>query len=173
MFTIGTPAFLLAMEPNKKIIKAHLLTNVFLKALQAGLTDVVMVGMLVIYGEGFGVSQEEISVTATLLLEIVGLQILMQLSKPMNVFRGIVWGGMSAGLLLSASVRGGWCGIEEVTIKSILLLIVFAIATLPVFTQLCTTLPVFTQLCRLVEKLELYFEQHRMKSRRVQIIKGK
>ena len=163
MFTIGTPAFLLAMEPNKKIIKGHFLTNVFLKALPAGLTDVVMVGMLVIYGEVFGVSQEEISVTATLLLAIVGLQILMQLSKPMNVFRWIVWGGMSAGLLLSAIFMGGWFGIEEVTIKSILLLIVFAIATLPVFTQLC----------RIVEKLEIYFEQHRMKSRRVQRRKGK
>ncbi len=210
MFTIGTPAFLLAMEPNKKIIKGHFLTNVFLKALPAGLTDVVMVGMLVIYGEVFGVSQEEISVTATLLLAIVGLQILMQLSKPMNVFRWIVWGGMSAGLLLSAIFMGGWFGIEEVTInvglqilmqlskpmnvfrwivwggmsaglllsaifmggwfgieevtiKSILLLIVFAIATLPVFTLLC----------RIVEKLEIYFEHHRMKSRIVRRRKGK
>lgn len=33
MFTIGIPAFFLALEPNKNIIKGHFLTNVFLKAL--------------------------------------------------------------------------------------------------------------------------------------------
>ena len=32
MFTIGVPAFFLALEPNKNIIKGHFLTNVFLKA---------------------------------------------------------------------------------------------------------------------------------------------
>ena len=31
MFTIGIPAFFLALEPNKKIIKGHFLTNVFMK----------------------------------------------------------------------------------------------------------------------------------------------
>ena len=35
MFTIGIPAFLLAMEPNKKMIEGHFLTNVLLKALPA------------------------------------------------------------------------------------------------------------------------------------------
>ena len=42
MFTIGIPAFLLAMEPNKKMIEGHFLTNVLLKALPGrtyGCTD--------------------------------------------------------------------------------------------------------------------------------------
>ena len=36
MFTIGIPAFLLAMEPNKKMIHGNFLSNVLLKALPAG-----------------------------------------------------------------------------------------------------------------------------------------
>lgn len=135
------------------MIKGHFLTNVFLKALPAGLTDVVMVGMLMVFGIVFGVSSEEISVTATLLLAIVGLQILFQLSKPMNAFRWVVWCGMLAGLLLSAVFAGQWFGVEEVTLKSGLLLVIFAIATLPVFTQLV----------RLVERIERLFEQHHQK----------
>lgn len=156
MFTIGTPAFLLAMEPNRRIIKGHFLTNVLLKALPAGLTDVIMVGMLMLFGIVFGVSSEEISVTATLLLAIVGLQILFQLSKPMNTFRWVVWCGMLVGLLISAIFAGGWFGLEEITLKSVLLLIVFAVATLPVFTQLV----------KIVEKIELFFEQYHMKRKR-------
>lgn len=46
MFTIGMPAFFLALEPNKNIIKSHFLTNVFLKALPAALTDV---GFMILY----------------------------------------------------------------------------------------------------------------------------
>ena len=99
MFTIGIPAFLLAMEPNKKMIEGHFLTNVLLKALPAGLTDVLIVGFLTVFGQTFGMSNEEISTAATLLLAIVGLMILFKISKPMNVFRWIVWSAMVAGLL--------------------------------------------------------------------------
>ena len=50
MFTIGIPAFFLAMEPNKNIIKGHFLTNVFLKALPAAITDAAVVAAMVIFG---------------------------------------------------------------------------------------------------------------------------
>ena len=137
MMTIGTPAFLLAMEPNKNLIKGKFLTNVLLKALPAGLTDVIMVGLLILFGSVFGVSSEEISITATLLLAIVGLQILFELSKPMNIFRWIVWFGMLFGLLICVLFMGELFGINQVTLKSGLLLLVFAFATMPVFNHLC------------------------------------
>lgn len=156
MITIGTPAFLLAMEPNKNLIKGHFLTNVFLKALPAGLTDVVMVGMLVLFGYVFRVSAEEISVTATLLLAIVGLQILLKLSKPMNVFRWIVWFGMLAGLLICVIFMGNFFGIEQVTAKSGLLLVVFAFATIPIFNQLSD----------IIKRVEIFFEEMHLKHKR-------
>ena len=55
MFTIGVPGFFLAFQPNKERIQGHFLSNVFLKALPAGLTDVLMVGALVVFGKTFGV----------------------------------------------------------------------------------------------------------------------
>ena len=137
MMTIGTPAFLLAMEPNKNLIKGKFLTNVLLKALPAGLTDVIMVGLLILFGNVFKVSSEEISITATLLLAIVGLQILFELSKPMNIFRWVVWSGMMIGLLICVLFMGELFGISQVTVKSGLLLLVFAFATMPVFNHLC------------------------------------
>ena len=53
MFTIGVPAFFLALEPNKNRIKGHFLTNVFLKALPAAITDALAVGSLVMFGQTF------------------------------------------------------------------------------------------------------------------------
>lgn len=156
MFTIGTPAFLLAMEPNKNRIKGRFLTNVFLKALPAGLTDVIIVGLLILYGHVFEVSSEEISITATLLLAIVGLQILMQLSKPMNVFRWVVWFGMLAGLLVCVIFMGELFGVEQITLKSGLLLLVFAFATIPVFNQLSN----------IIRRVEIFFETLHLKHKK-------
>ena len=51
MFTIGVPAFFLALQPNKDLIKGHFLPNVILKALPAALTDVLAVGSLVVFGQ--------------------------------------------------------------------------------------------------------------------------
>ena len=131
MFTIGIPAFLLAMEPNKKMIEGHFLTNVLLKALPAGLTDVLIVGFLTVFGQTFGMSNEEISTAATLLLAIVGLMILFKISKPMNVFRWIVWSAMVAGLLFCVIFLKNLFGIGVMTRKCCMTLIVFAVATEP------------------------------------------
>lgn len=131
MFTIGIPAFLLAMEPNKKMIEGHFLTNVLLKALPAGLTDVLIVGFLTVFGQTFGMSNEEISTAATLLLAIVGLMILLKISKPMNVFRWIVWSAMVAGLLFCVIFLKNLFGIGVMTRKCCMTLIVFAVATEP------------------------------------------
>lgn len=131
MFTIGIPAFLLAMEPNKKMIEGHFLTNVLLKALPAGLTDVLIVGFLTVFGQTFEMSNEEISTAATLLLAIVGLMILFKISKPMNVFRWIVWSAMVAGLLFCVIFLKNLFGIGVMTRKCCMTLIVFAVATEP------------------------------------------
>lgn len=131
MFTIGIPAFLLAMEPNKKMIEGHFLTNVLLKALPAGLTDVLIVGFLTVFGQTFGMSNEEISTAATLLLAIVGLMILFKISKPMNVFRWTVWSAMVAGLLFCVIFLKNLFGIGVMTRKCCMTLIVFAVATEP------------------------------------------
>ena len=62
-----------------------------MKALPAGLTDVLAVGALVVFGRTFGVASEDISTAATMLLAIVGFLILFKICQPMNVIRGGVW----------------------------------------------------------------------------------
>lgn len=136
MFTIGVPAFFLALEPNKNIIKGHFLTNVFLKALPAALTDVLAVGALVVFGRTFGVDSKDISTAATMLLAIVGFMILYHISAPMNVLRSVILGGCIAGLLFCSIFLNDLFAITGMTTKCIMLFVVFAIATEPVLRYL-------------------------------------
>ncbi len=136
MFTIGIPAFLLALESNKKLIEGHFLTNVLLKALPAGLTDVLIVGFLTIFGQVFEMNSDEISTTATLLLAIVGIMILYKISQPMNAFRWVIWFGMIAGLLICIFFVSNLFAISNLSIKGGMVLVIFAIATEPVLRYL-------------------------------------
>ena len=136
MFTIGIPAFFLALEPNKNIIKGHFLTNVFLKALPAAITDAVAVGALVIFGKTFGVGETDISTAATMLLAIVGFMILYKISAPMNMLRTAILTGCIAGLLFCSIFLNDLFAITGMTTKCIMLFIVFAIATEPVLRYL-------------------------------------
>lgn len=132
MFTIGIPAFFLALQPNNNRIEGHFLTNVLLKALPAGLTDVLVVGALVIFGQEFAVSSIDISTACTMLLAIVGFMILYKISRPMNRLRWIIWLGSIAGLLLCSIYLGDLFGITGMSRRCVMLFLVFSIATEPI-----------------------------------------
>ena len=136
MFTIGTPAFFLALQPNKEMIRGRFLTNVFLKALPGGLTDVLVVGALVIFGQVFEVDSSDIATAATILLAIVGFMILYRICQPFNILRGIVWGGCLAGFVACAFFLPDLFAITGMSVKCIMLCVVFAIVTEPVLRYL-------------------------------------
>lgn len=132
MFTIGTPAFLLALQPNKNIIQGHFLSNVMIKALPAGITDFLVVGALVIFGQVFGVAESDISTACTMLLAIVGFMILYHISKPMNALRWCIWGGCIAGLIICSLFLSDLFAVGKMSGKCIMLFVLFAIVTEPV-----------------------------------------
>ena len=150
MFTIGIPSFFLALEPNKNIIEGHFLTNVFLKALPAALTDVLAVAALVVFGQTFGVNPTDISTAATMLLAIVGFMIMYKISAPMNLLRRMVMGLCIAGLLFCSIFMPELFAITGMSTKCIMLFVVFSIATEPVFRYLTY---IFTNVRRLYRKL--------------------
>ncbi len=147
MFTIGIPAFFLALEPNKNRIKGHFLTNVFLKALPAAITDALAVGALVIFGRTFEVDSTAISTAATMLLAIVGFMILYKISAPMNKIRTAILAGSAACLVFCSIFLNDLFAITGMTTECVMLFVVFAIATEPVLRYLTV----------LVGKLRFYY----------------
>ena len=136
MFTIGIPGFFLAFQPNKDVIKGHFLTNVVLKALPAGLTDVLAVAAMAVFGQTFGLGETDISTAGTMLLAIVGFMILFKICEPFNWLRGCVWGGSVIGLLGCSIFLPKLFAITGMSTKCIMLFVVFSIATEPLFRYL-------------------------------------
>jgi HAD ATPase, P-type, family IC len=133
MFTIGVPAFFLALEPNHSIIKGNFLHNVLFAAFPAGLTNFIAIGAMVVFGKVFEVDSLVISTCSTVLLAVVGLMILFQISKPMNALRWTIWLAMMAGLIFSSFFLSDLFSIYPLSLEGGMLLVVFAIVTEPIF----------------------------------------
>lgn len=136
MFTIGVPGFLLALEQNKDRIKGHFITNVMLKALPGGLTDVIAVGALVVCGEVFCISDASIGTIATLVLSVVGFMILFKISEPLNGMKYAVIIGNIAGLVFSGFFLKKLFALTDLSNICILLMIVFGFAAGSLFRNL-------------------------------------
>ena len=136
MFTIGTPAFLLALEHNTRRIKGRFMTNVLFKALPAGLTDFFIVSALIIFSVEFGVDKDDVSTASVMLMAVVGFMILYRVSVPMNRWRLGIFFTMLVGFLFCIAFMKGLFAISYISVKCGMLLAVFAIASEPIFRYL-------------------------------------
>lgn len=136
MFTIGIPSFILALEPNKNTIRGHFLTNVFVRALPAGLTDFIVVSALVMFCREFAVDLDCLSTSCTIIIAIVGFMILYRIAKPMNVWHILLMVGVVGGWLFCMFFARPFFGITDISRQCAMLMVIFAIITEPMLRYL-------------------------------------
>lgn len=145
LFTIGLPSFFLALEQNKQRIQGNFLLTVMGKAIPGGITDMLIVGALVVCGTIFKLSETDISTTATLLLIVVGFMVLYKISSPMNRFRQIIFCSSFAGMLIFSLFFSKLFSLTKISPTSILLLVILFFTAESIFRFL-------TKLSELISK---------------------
>ena len=150
MFTIGIPSFVLALEPNKDLIRGHFLTNVLVRALPAGLTDFIVVSGLVIFCREFQVDLDCLSTSCTILVAIVGFMILHRIARPMNTGHIVMLVGVIAGWVLCMLFGGSFFGITGISKQCEMLMVIFAIITEPVLRYLSLIVEWISARCRMI-----------------------
>lgn len=136
MFTIGLPGFLLSQLPNRDLIRGKFMNNVLLRAMPAALTDFIVVASLVVFGEVFDVSSVDISTACAILMAIVGFMILHEIIKPMNLYKYIIIWICMAGMLFCLIFLRDLFGITGMSMRCIMLFVVFSITTEPILRYL-------------------------------------
>ena len=150
IFTIGIPAFFLALQPNKSLIKGDFLLNVVLKALPTGLTDFIVVTLITIYGNFTGLAHEQTATAATLVLLTVGMAALIRVCMPFDMIRVMVCIAMAGGIVISM----------------IFLRPLFAMVVLKGLTRNLTiimmilSIPLYRYVCRMTAWLIDFLENH-------------
>ncbi|MCH4167607.1 MAG: cation-translocating P-type ATPase [Streptococcaceae bacterium] len=151
LFTIGLPSFLLALEPNNQRIKGSFILNILRKAIPGGITDMLIVGSLVICGAVFKFSNGDISTTATLLLIVVGFLVLYKICSPMNSFRRKIFIFCLSGMLVASLFFSSLFSLTKISAISFLLLIILFF----------TAESLFRILTKVSEFIECYFKNTR------------
>lgn len=136
-FTIGTPAFFLALQPNKNLIRGDFLVNVILKALPAGLADFIMLAAITIHGNIVGMSNEQISTVAIIILLFIGMAALVRICKPLDVLRIAVCVAMAAGIVICVLFFKKLFAIAAITKTMLEMIIIYSLIATALFCVMC------------------------------------
>lgn len=136
-FTIGTPAFVLALQPNKELIRGDFLVNVILKALPAGLADFIMLAAISIHGNILGMSNEQISTVAIVILLFIGLAALVRICRPFDGIRILLCLAMAAGIVICVLNFKGIFAIATVNMIMLRMIIMYALIAGIFFCIMC------------------------------------
>ena len=146
LFTIGLPSFLLALEENKNRIEGKFIVNVLEKAIPGGLTDMTVVGTLVVGGVILHLNKTDVSTASTMLLTAVGFLVLYKICHPLNQLRGRIILFCAAGILFSVVFLHKLFSISAISPVSILLLLILFFAADSIFRQYTRMIENYSQL---------------------------
>lgn len=141
-FTIGLPAFLLSQVPNKRIIKGKFIKNILRIAIPAGLTNSIMVGAMLIAGNIFHLSLDEISTCSTLIMALIGIMIVINISRPYTKYKTIVsficLGGLILNIILAfiVPVLRFYYDFETLSLKAYLIYSILSIISIIMYLLL-------------------------------------
>ncbi|MCH1977834.1 cation-translocating P-type ATPase [Enterococcus hirae] len=157
LFTIGLPSFLLALEENKNRIEGKFIVNVLEKAIPGGLTDMTVVGTLVVGGVILHLNKTDVSTASTMLLTAVGFLVLYKICHPLNQFRGRIILFCAAGILFSVVFLHKLFSISAISPVSILLLLILFFAADSIFRQYTRMIENYSQLKDGKKKRSIWF----------------
>ncbi len=130
-FTIGAPSFVLALEPNDKLVSGNFLLKIFSKSLPAALTILIDIIIISIFSNVFNLSYEIQSSMCVIVTTVNGLYNLFKICRPLNVYRGLLFSIMSIGFILILTFFHNFFSIVE--LDSILVLNVISLGILSIF----------------------------------------
>lgn len=132
MFTIGVPAFLLSQAPNHDLIRGKFVSNILRRSVPGGLTNFILVGIMVLMGSIFNFSTEEIGTCATILLATVGMQMIYRVTKkPFNWYKRTIIVLCAVGLVFCFVVLPWLFGLTMVSLQAGAIAVVLALLSAP------------------------------------------
>lgn len=129
---IGIPSFFLALEPNHEIVRGKFLRNVLFRAFPGALTAVVLVEWSLLFADAFYISAELASTTAFYLYAVSAYFMLLRVCGPMNVWHGILFGGMGAAFLGAVLLLPNWFSVVPLDYGSALIFVTLVLLEFPV-----------------------------------------
>ena len=89
--TIGIPSFILALEPNKELVKGKFLPNVLKKAIPPALTIVLNIVVIFIASNMCTLTTQQISTLSVIVTGYTSFILLYKVCSPFNLLRKVLF----------------------------------------------------------------------------------
>lgn len=134
--TIGLPSFVLALQPNKNIVKGNFTFNIIARALPAALCVALNIIIAEIFCKNLGIEFAQFSTISVYVTALTCLLLVIRLSLPLNALRGAMLFVSIAGIAIAFTFFGWLFSLTMLSTNAIILLAVLAAGTIIVFNIL-------------------------------------
>lgn len=136
--TISIPSFILALEPNNERVKGNFILKVVSKSVPPALTVVFNVVMIVLFKDHFNIDANLASTLIVIMTGTTGFIFLFRLCKPFNTLRASLVTFLIALFIYILIFWYDFFDLSQITFNTILLYILFAIASVHIFDRINT-----------------------------------
>lgn len=135
-FTVGFPSFVLALQPNKNIVRGNFTFNIISRAAPAAICVVLNIILTAALSGVSGISQGELSTIAVYINAFICLMLVVRLSIPINALRGSMIAISVAGLAIAFVFFGWLFYLVPLGTNAFIMLGIFGAAALVIFNVL-------------------------------------
>ena len=134
--TVGFPSFVLALQPNKNIVRGNFTFNIITRAAPAAICIALNTIVITLLSNTLGISQPEISSMAMYTTSLIGLMLIFRLCIPFNALRGAMLTISTVGLVLAMIVFSDFFKLVPLAHNALILQIVMAVGMVILFNVL-------------------------------------
>ena len=155
---IGWPSFVLALEPNHERVKGNFLTNVLRRSLPASVAIVLALILVQVFERVAPLSFDEASSVSMYLTGVVGIALIVCISRPLTPLRWALLGSVVIMLLVGSLGFSEFFQLAPITpVMAVFMFVVSGLALalfLFLFKRLNTGDEQYDMVARLVDRLE-------------------
>ncbi len=132
--SIGVPSFILGLQPNKNLVRGNFLINVLKKAIPGGVMVVLNIVGGIIVSFLFNLDADQISTMCTILMVVAAMIILLDVCRPVNLLRGIMFACLVLAYVIALNCMEGLFGISRLKIEIYMFITICGLITYTVHT---------------------------------------
>lgn len=133
-FTVAIPSFVLALQPNDNRIKGNFTAKIFAHAIPSAMCVILNIILIISTGNIFGVSNpNELSTLCVYLTALSSFLLVVRLSLPINLLRGVMLALSVSGVVLGSLFFSSLFSVVPLSVQGLIMLAVLGIGTIIIF----------------------------------------
>jgi cation-transporting ATPase E len=134
--TVGFPSFVLALQPNKNIVRGNFTYNIITRAAPAAICIALNIIVTALLSDPLGLSHAELSTMAVYTTSLIGLMLIVRLCIPFNALRGAMLALSTAGIIIATIFFRDFFKLTALSQSALIMQVITAVVIIVLFNLL-------------------------------------